>query len=198
MALRADLDIALHWNGKNLDRTLNAGHSAMHKLVVGILIAAGWEVVPERSFSIWGKRGVIDILALDAATRTLLVVELKTEIADVQQLVGTVDRYRRLAPQVGRELGWDARSVGVWVAVTESPRTAAGWASMPGSCALRSRPTAARSAAGCAARPARSGYSRSYQMPVWRTERQLGRRGAACEWPRERPKDPPGCAKPIM
>jgi len=97
VALRADVDVVLRWNGTDLDRLLNAGHSAMHELVVGILIAAGWEVVPERSFSRWGERGVIDILAWHAPTRTLLVVELKTEIVDVQLLIGTVDRYRRLA-----------------------------------------------------------------------------------------------------
>jgi transcriptional regulator with XRE-family HTH domain len=119
-ALRADLEIVLRWNGSDLDRLLNAGHSAMHELVVGILTSAGWEVVPERSFSIWGERGVIDLLAFDAATRTLLVVELKTEIVDVQRLVGTVDRYRRLAPNIVRELGWEPLGVGVWVAVAES------------------------------------------------------------------------------
>ena len=121
VALRADLDIVLRWNGTDLDRLLNAGHSAMHELVVGILTTAGWEVLPELSFSIWGERGVIDILAWHAGARTLLVVELKTEIVDVQRLIGTVDRYRRLAPQVGRELGWEALTMGAWVAVAESP-----------------------------------------------------------------------------
>ena len=93
----------------------------MHELVVGILTAAGWEVVPERSFSIWGERGVIDIVAWLAPSRTLLIVELKTEIVDVQRLIGTVDRYRRLAPQVVRDLGWEPVTVGAWVAVAESP-----------------------------------------------------------------------------
>ena len=121
VALRADLDIVLRWSGTELDRLLNAGHSAMHELVVGILTAAGWEVVPERSFSVWGERGVIDLLAWHAATRTLLIVELKTEIVEVQRLIGTVDRYRRLAPQIVRDLGWEPLTVGVWVAVAESP-----------------------------------------------------------------------------
>jgi len=62
-ALRADIDIVLRWNGADLNRLLNAGHSAMHELVVGILTATGWEVVPERSFSIWDERGVVDLLA---------------------------------------------------------------------------------------------------------------------------------------
>jgi len=120
VALHGDIDIVLRWNGTELDRLLNAGHSAMHELVVGILTAAGWEVVPERSFSRWGERGVIDILAWHAPTRTLLIVELKTEIVEVQRLIGTVDRYRRLAPEIVGELGWAPLTVGVWVAVAES------------------------------------------------------------------------------
>lgn len=36
--------------------------------------------MPEVSFSIYGQRGVIDILAWHAATRSLLVIELKTEM----------------------------------------------------------------------------------------------------------------------
>jgi len=121
VALSADLDISLRWNGSELDRLLNAGHSAMHELVAGMLTAAGWEVVPERSFSIWGERGIIDILAWHAPTRTLLIVELKTEIVEVQRLIGTVDRYRRLAPKIVEDFGWEPLSIGVWVAVADSP-----------------------------------------------------------------------------
>jgi transcriptional regulator with XRE-family HTH domain len=121
LELKADIDVVLRWNGTELDRLLNAGHSAMHELVVGTLTAAAWDVVPERSFSIWGERGVIDLLAWHAETRTLLIVELKTEIVEVQRLIGTVDRYRRLAPHVVRDLGWEPLTVGVWVAVAESP-----------------------------------------------------------------------------
>lgn len=119
-AVGADVDVVLRWYGGDLDRLLGAGHSAMHELVVGILTAAGWEVVPERSFSIWGERGVVDLLAWHAPSRTLLVVELKTEIVDVQRLIGTVDRYRRLAPAVVRDLGWKPAVVATWVAVAES------------------------------------------------------------------------------
>ena len=120
-ALRADVDILLRWEGSELDRLLNAGHSAMHEIVVGMLRAAGWQVVPERSFSFWGERGVIDILAWHSISQSLLVVELKTEIVEVQRLIGTVDRYRRLAPTIVRELGWKPVTVGTWVAVAEGP-----------------------------------------------------------------------------
>jgi transcriptional regulator with XRE-family HTH domain len=120
IALRADLDLVLRWDGTELDRLLNAGHSAMHELVSGLLVAAGWEVVPERSFSMWGERGVPRQDVDHAATRTPLVVELKTEIVEVQRLIGTVDRYRRLAPAIVRDLDWEPITVGVWVVVAES------------------------------------------------------------------------------
>ncbi len=120
-AVRADVDIVLHWEGSELDRLLIAGHSAMHEIVVGMLTAAGWQVVPERSFSLWGERGVIDILAWHASTQSLLVVELKTEIVEVQRLIGTVDRYRRLAPRIVRDLAWEPVIVRTWVAVAEGP-----------------------------------------------------------------------------
>jgi transcriptional regulator with XRE-family HTH domain len=120
-SLRADLDIALRWEGSELDRLLNAGHSAMHEVVVGRLVSAGWQVVPERSFSMWGERGVVDLLAWHAPSRSLLVIELKTEIVEVQRLIGTVDRYRRLAPSIVSDLGWEPIAVCAWVAVAESP-----------------------------------------------------------------------------
>src|SRR5450759_5709465 len=91
-ALRADIDVVLRWDGAELDRLINAGHSAMHEVVVGMLTTAGWQVVPERSFSFSGERGVVDLLAWHAATRSLLVVELETETVEVQRLIGTVDR----------------------------------------------------------------------------------------------------------
>ncbi len=118
-SLDADLEVLIRWNGTELDRLVNAGHSAMHEVAAGVLLAAGWEAVPERSFSIWGERGVVDILAWHPSTRTLLVVELKTEIVDVQRLIGTVDRYRRLAPEIVKDLGWIPDTVGAWVAVAD-------------------------------------------------------------------------------
>jgi hypothetical protein len=72
------------------------------------------------SFAIYGERGVIDILAWHPARRALLVIELKTDIADVNELVGTADRKRRLAEQIAVERGWDfggGATTSVWVIV---------------------------------------------------------------------------------
>ena len=120
-ALGAHLDLVLRWQGGDLDRLLNARHSALHESVArrfGEL--SGWEIAPEVSFSVYGERGVIDIVAWHAPTRSLLVIELKTEIVDVNELMANVDRKRRLAASVARERGWDARSVSALVIVAAS------------------------------------------------------------------------------
>ena len=48
-----------------------------------------WVVRPEVSFSIYGERGVIDVLAWHPARRAILVIELKTELVDINELMGT-------------------------------------------------------------------------------------------------------------
>ena len=78
-----------------------------------------WIAQPEVSFSIYGERGVIDILAWHAGPRALLLIEIKTDIVDVNELLGTLDRKRRLARQVAAERGWNALEVGVWLVVAE-------------------------------------------------------------------------------
>jgi hypothetical protein len=78
-----------------------------------------WVAEPEVSFSIYGERGIIDVLAWHPTRRILLVIELKTEIVDVNELLGTLDRKRRLAWTVARERGWDPESVSCWVVVAE-------------------------------------------------------------------------------
>jgi transcriptional regulator with XRE-family HTH domain len=120
-ALGARLDLVLRWQGGDLDRLVNARHSALHESVARHFLALpGWVLAPEVSFSIRGERGVIDILAWHAASGTLLVIELKTEIVDMNDLMGLVDRKRRLATEIGRNRGWNAATVAVWVIVGDS------------------------------------------------------------------------------
>jgi transcriptional regulator with XRE-family HTH domain len=121
-ALDARPDVVVRWRGGDLDRMLAAGHAALHEEVAAALLAEpGWRVLPEVSFSIWGERGVIDILAWHEPTRSLLVIELKTELVDFNELLGTLDRKSRLARQIAAERGWtNPSSVSVWVVVVDS------------------------------------------------------------------------------
>jgi transcriptional regulator with XRE-family HTH domain len=120
-ALGGRLDFKVLWQGGELDRLLNHNHSALHESVARYLSSIdGWILAPEVSFGIRGERGVIDILAWHAATRTLLVIELKTEIVDLNEMLGTIDRKRRLAPEIARSRGWHATTVAVWIVVADS------------------------------------------------------------------------------
>jgi len=91
-ALCARIDFVLRWNGGDLDRLINARHASLHESVAQFFRTRPYlSIAPEVSFAIYGERGVIDILAWHAPTRTLLVIELKTEIVDVNDLMGKMD-----------------------------------------------------------------------------------------------------------
>jgi transcriptional regulator with XRE-family HTH domain len=88
MALEARAEIALRWRGGELDRLLDAGHAALVEAVIRQLQrAGGWVVAPEASFSIFGERGSIDVLAWYERRRLLMVIEVKTELSDIQDLL---------------------------------------------------------------------------------------------------------------
>jgi transcriptional regulator with XRE-family HTH domain len=120
-ALGGRLDFIVRWQGGELDRLINARHGALHESVArSFRSLKEWEIAPEVSFNVRGERGVIDILAWHAATRTLLVIELKTEIVDVSELMGTLDKKRRLAPYIALSRGWQPLRIAVWLVVARS------------------------------------------------------------------------------
>jgi len=119
--LGARVELAVRWHGGAVDRLVNAGHAAMHEALAQWLATLdGWEAVPEVSFSIWGERGVIDILAWHAASRSLLIIELKTRIVDINDLLGSMDRRGRLGPAIARERGWDPLTISRAVIVADN------------------------------------------------------------------------------
>lgn len=120
-ALEIGLSVVPRWRGADLDRLLNAGHARLHEALAQLFDGLpGWVHAPEVSFSIYGERGVIDILAFHTATGSLLIIELKTELVDVEDLLTTMSRRARLGRQIARERGWEAKSVSVWVVIAES------------------------------------------------------------------------------
>jgi transcriptional regulator with XRE-family HTH domain len=119
-ALDARVVVTVRWQGGDLDRLINARHGAIHDAVAGLFDAMdGWVLEPEVSFSIYGERGVIDILAWHPGRRALLVIELKTDVVDVNDLMGSVDRKRRLAERIALDRGWRPASVSTWVAIAD-------------------------------------------------------------------------------
>jgi hypothetical protein len=125
MAVARALGVRADWKltsiDGDLDRLINARHSGLHESVArDFLSYAGWTFAPEVSYSIYGERGIIDILAWHAGSRTLLVIELKTAIVDVNDLMGKMDQKQRLAALVARKRGWNPLHVAAWVIVADS------------------------------------------------------------------------------
>ena len=120
-ALGASIDVRIRWRGEHLDRLLDEAHALTVATVIDRLVRLGWETAIEVSFSIWGERGSIDVLAWHPATETLLVIEVKSVIADLQSLLHGLDRKTRLAREIAAERGWHAKSVARLVVVAESP-----------------------------------------------------------------------------
>ena len=119
-ALEMRAEISVYWRGGDLERLLRARHAAMSEAVAGMLRAAGWEVHPEVSFNHFGERGVIDVVGWHPGWRTMLIIELKTELVDVGELLGTMDRRRRLGPRLAQERGWRPERIGAWIVLAES------------------------------------------------------------------------------
>jgi transcriptional regulator with XRE-family HTH domain len=119
-ALGATLDMRLRWHGEALDRLLDEDHARIVDLIVRILRGGGWDVVVEASFSIWGERGSIDVLGWHPASRSLLVVEVKSVVPDNQAMLMALDRKARLAPVLAADRGWQPTSVARLLVVGDS------------------------------------------------------------------------------
>ena len=123
--IAAVLDVRLEmvgwWRGGELDRLLNRRHSLLAESLAALIARTpGWIVEPEVSFAIYGERGIIDQLAWHAGTEHLLVVEVKTALVDVNELLGTLDRKHRLSRQIAAGRGWKPNLVSVWLIVADT------------------------------------------------------------------------------
>ncbi|HSD48728.1 MAG TPA: hypothetical protein VLE71_02745, partial [Actinomycetota bacterium] len=110
-ALGARIDVRLLWQGEGLDRLLDAGHADLVEWTLGLLAASDWLAATEVSFNVRGERGSIDILAFHPRTGSLLVIEIKSVVPDLQAMLSVIDRKGRLARDIARERGWQVTSV---------------------------------------------------------------------------------------
>jgi transcriptional regulator with XRE-family HTH domain len=111
-ALGVSLPFEPRWRGVELAKLMDARHASMVRAVVSRLGTFGWQCIPEHTFNEWGERGSIDVLAWHAVRRAVVCVEIKTRLVDLQDLLSTEDRKRRLAPALARKLGWNPLIVG--------------------------------------------------------------------------------------
>jgi hypothetical protein len=90
---------------------VDAGHAFLQEYWKRRLERWGWIVRAEVSFSRYGERGRIDLLAFHPASGTLLVIEVKTVLWDLQALLGLLDVKARNARSVAAEMGWPVRRI---------------------------------------------------------------------------------------
>lgn len=120
-AMEVKTELLARWRGGELDRLLSRRHSLLAESFAAFVLAhAGWIVEAEATFSIYGERGAIDQLAWHESTAHLLVVELKTALVDINEMLGTLDRKRRLARSIATERGWRPALVSVWLIVEDT------------------------------------------------------------------------------
>jgi hypothetical protein len=110
-AVDARAAVTLSWRAGDLDRLTDVRHAALAEAVARLLRALGWDVRAEVTFSIDGERGSIDLLAWHAATRSLLVVEIKTELTSAEATLRAHDTKHRLARVVAGRFAWKPATV---------------------------------------------------------------------------------------
>lgn len=117
--LELRIELLVRSRGGDLDRMLAARHAKLAESVIRRLRADSpdWQLVPEVSFSFWGERGVVDILAWHPGRRALLIIEIKTEMVDVGETLGTLDKKRRLGGDIAAARGLDPETVSVWLVI---------------------------------------------------------------------------------
>ena len=125
-AVDVGLPFEPRWRGADLPRLMDERHAAIVGCVVGELHALGWQIRVEHSFNWRGERGSVDVLAWHPDSRALLIVEVKTQIVDVQELLSTLNRKVRVVPSgVAADLDWRPSSVGCLVVLPEETRARA-------------------------------------------------------------------------
>lgn len=114
--LDASGELDVMWGGRGgLDHLLDADHARLMQAWADRHRQAGWEIWSEASYSIYGERGRIDMLAFDGATGVLEVTEGKTGIWDVQDTIGRLDAKIRLAREWSHSAdGWCVGSSAPW------------------------------------------------------------------------------------
>jgi transcriptional regulator with XRE-family HTH domain len=120
-AMDISMSIDAWWRAGDVDRLIDRGHAALVEFVVGELRDHGWLTRVEVTFNNFGDRESADIVAWHPATRTLLIIEVKTRIGDVQATASTFERKVRILPGVlAREEGWDPAVVGRMLVIADT------------------------------------------------------------------------------
>lgn len=103
------VEVRLLGRAGQLARVADEEHAAIVEALAAWFRDAGCQTETEASFSEWGERGRIDLLAFDPATGLLAVAEVKTQLLDLGDLFGSLNVKERLAGTVAQRRGWVVR-----------------------------------------------------------------------------------------
>jgi transcriptional regulator with XRE-family HTH domain len=119
--LDVTLFIDARWDSGDADRLIDRVHAQIVEHVVETLRECGWEVLVEYGFNHYGERGSVDVLAWHEDSRTLLIVEVKSRLTDLQATFTSFARKVRIVPDlVMRERSWDALQLGRLIVMSGS------------------------------------------------------------------------------
>jgi hypothetical protein len=126
-AIGVRLELLPRWRGGAFDRLLDQGHARIGEHATRVLVRASWQVVLEYSFNHFGERGSVDIVAWHEPTRTLVLIEIKTRVFDLQDLLSSSHRKARVVPGLlRRERALGAVNLGRIVVLVHTPESVPG------------------------------------------------------------------------
>ena len=113
-AVDAGFEGTVQWRGAGLDRLLDARHAGLVAASVRRLGGLGWETRVETTYSVYGERGSIDVMGAFVPMRAVLVEEIKSELASLEETIRKLDEKVRLVREriAAQEFGWGPESVG--------------------------------------------------------------------------------------
>jgi transcriptional regulator with XRE-family HTH domain len=105
-ALDATLAVELRWRGADLDALIDRVHASVQDEAAARLARLGWDGRAEVAFNQYGDRGSCDLVAWHGRSRTLLIVEVKSRIGNLQELLRRLDVKVRLGGHIAGQLGY--------------------------------------------------------------------------------------------
>ena len=121
--LEARIQLAPRWKGAELERLLDEDHSSLVAEVARRLETMGWAVELEVTYSEWGGRGSIDVLGRREVARSVVAVEVKTDVASSEAIGRKLDEKSRLAAGIVlRRWGWAPTNTARLLVMPDSTR----------------------------------------------------------------------------
>lgn len=114
------VDFLLVGRGAEVARLLDEEHAQIVADLAASLKRSAWIVEPEASFNVYGDRGRVDLLAYHRATKTVLVVEVKTILTHLGEMFGSMNVKQRVVGTLAGERNWEVETIGTLLAVADT------------------------------------------------------------------------------